>query len=224
MRPPHGKAKGRTPTHRVLFKPSRELADRGIRVDAVRRRIGERATIVETAPLVGADGSVEFVFLVSTDSPDALESLGELRATVEPIDQQVAPEPDVAARVVADTALVDRATTSHYVRVDLDRLDELMRQVGDLVISRARLSESLAAAEARMPPGAWRAIQENAGTIDRQLRALREGIMRVRLVPVGEIFGRMPLVVRDLARSYGRRVDVQVTARAPKSTSTSSSG
>jgi two-component system chemotaxis sensor kinase CheA len=210
----HGQAKGRTPTHRVLFKPSRELADQGIRVDAVRRRIGEHATIVETAPVVGADGTIEFVFLVATDTPDALAGLGELRATVEPLGQPDAPEPGVAPPVVpADTALVDRATTSHYVRVDLDRLDELMRQVGDLVISRARMSESLAAAEARIPQGPWRAIQENAATIDRQLRALREGIMRVRLVPIGEIFGRMPLVVRDLARSYGRRVDVQVTGQ-----------
>jgi len=206
-------ANGRTPTHRVLFKPSRELADAGIRVDVVRRRIGECATIVETAPLVGTDGSIEFEFLVSANTPDALESLGDLRATVEALDQPVAREPDVAAPAVAGTALVDRATTSHYVRVDLDRLDELMRQVGDLVISRARLSDSLAAAEAGIPSGAWRAIQENAGTIDRQLRVLREGIMRVRLVPIGEIFGRMPLVVRDLARSFGRRVDVQVTGQ-----------
>jgi len=204
---------GRTLTHRVLFKPSRELADEGIRVDVVRRRIGECATIVETAPLVGADGSIEFEFLVSADTPDALDALGDLRATVERLDQQVEAEPDIAVPLAADTGLVDRATTSHYVRVDLDRLDELMRQVGDLVISRARLSESLAVAEARLPSGAWRAIQENAGTIDRQLRALREGIMRVRLVPIGEIFGRMPLVVRDLARSFGRRVDVQVTGQ-----------
>src|SRR6185503_10718142 len=39
-----------------------------------------------------------------------------------------------------------------------------------------------------------------------QLRDLREGVMRVRLVPVGEILRRVPLVVRDLARSSGTRV------------------
>jgi len=202
------------PTHRVLFKPSRELADAGIRVDVVRRRIGEHAVILESAPLVGADGSIEFAFLVSTDTPDVLKSLSELQATVEPLEPQLLLEPEIAVPVADDTVLVDRATTSHYVRVDLDRLDELMRQVGDLVISRARLSESLAAAESRVPSGIWRAIQENTGTIDRQVRALREGIMRVRLVPIGEIFGRMPLVVRDLARSYGRRVEVRITGQS----------
>src|SRR6185295_4524295 len=81
---------------------------------------------------------------------------------------------------------------SHFVRVDLTRLDELMRNVGDLVISRARLTDTLSRVAPRIPAGDWRAIQENAITIDRQLRTLREGIMRVRLVPVGEIFRRMP--------------------------------
>src|SRR6185369_16983785 len=60
--------------------------------------------------------------------------------------------------------------------------------------------------ESRIPSGEWRAIQENAIVMDRQLRTLREGIMRVRLVPVGEIFRRMPFVVRDLARETRKRV------------------
>jgi two-component system chemotaxis sensor kinase CheA len=99
---------------------------------------------------------------------------------------------------------------SHFVRVDLTRLDELMRNIGDLVISRARLADTLARVEARIPAGEWRAVQENAVAIDRQLRTLREGIMRVRLVPVGEIFRRMPFVVRDLARESGKRVRLEL--------------
>jgi two-component system chemotaxis sensor kinase CheA len=99
---------------------------------------------------------------------------------------------------------------SHFVRVDLTRLDDLMRNVGDLVISRARLAETLSRVEPTIPAGEWRAIQENAIAIDRQLRTLREGIMRVRLVPVGEIFRRMPFVVRDLARETGKRVRLEL--------------
>src|SRR5205814_9399780 len=69
-----------------------------------------------------------------------------------------------------------------------------------------RLTGTLSRVEQRIPAGDWRTIQENAIAIDRQLRTLREGIMRVRLVPVGEIFRRMPFVVRDLARETGKRV------------------
>ena len=91
-------------------------------------------------------------------------------------------------------------------RVDLTRLDDLMRIIGDLVISRARLDAALARVEGRVPPVEWRGVQEHSQTLDRQLRDLREGVMRVRLVPVGEIFRRMPFVVRDLARDSGKRV------------------
>jgi two-component system, chemotaxis family, sensor kinase CheA len=82
--------------------------------------------------------------------------------------------------------------------------------IGDMVISRARLEGALAPAEARLPPVLWRAVQENSQTIERQLRDLREGIMRLRLVPVGEIFRRMPFVVRDLARERGTRVRLEL--------------
>jgi two-component system chemotaxis sensor kinase CheA len=85
-----------------------------------------------------------------------------------------------------------------------------MRLVGDLVISRARLTESLGRIERYVPAAEWRTIQENTIAIDRQLRMLREGIMRVRLVPIGEIFRRMPFVVRDLARDAGKKVNLEL--------------
>jgi len=105
-------------------------------------------------------------------------------------------------------------TPSHFVRVDLTRLDELMRNVGDLVISRARLGDALQRVESQVTPAEWRALQENGSLIERQLRTLREGIMRVRLVPVGEIFRRMPFVVRDLARDNGKRLHLELTGQS----------
>ena len=96
------------------------------------------------------------------------------------------------------------------MRVDLARLDDLMRMIGDLVISRARLGDALARLEPRVPPIEWRAVQENSLAIERQLRDLREGVMRVRLVPVGEIFRRMPFVVRDLARETGKTCGCEI--------------
>jgi two-component system chemotaxis sensor kinase CheA len=97
--------------------------------------------------------------------------------------------------------------------VDLNRLDDLMRMVGDMVIRRARLADALARVERYVPATDWRAIQENAAGIERQLRDFRDGIMRVRLVPVGEIFRRMPFVVRDLARETARRVHVTLSGQ-----------
>jgi two-component system chemotaxis sensor kinase CheA len=98
------------------------------------------------------------------------------------------------------------AGPAHVVRVDLTRLDDLMRMIGELVISRARLDDALARVERHVPAVEWRDVQENTQTIERQLRDLREGVMRVRLVPVGEILRRVPFVVRDLTRDSGKRV------------------
>ena len=59
-------------------------------------------------------------------------------------------------------------------------------------------------------PPAWRPLQETSLTIARQLRDLRESVMRVRMVQIGEIFERMTFVVRDLARESGKKIIVQL--------------
>jgi two-component system chemotaxis sensor kinase CheA len=109
---------------------------------------------------------------------------------------------------------IEPAAVSNLVRVDLARLDELMRLVGDLVVTRARLDDSLQRVEARVPSHEWRALQEHSVRLERHLRDLREGVMRVRLVPVGEIFRRMPFAVRDLARDLGKRVRLELAGQS----------
>jgi two-component system, chemotaxis family, sensor kinase CheA len=120
---------------------------------------------------------------------------------------------DSSTPVTLRAAETAPALTS-FVRVDLSRLDELMRLVGDLVVSRARLEDTLLRVERFIPPAEARVLQEQTESIERQLRDLREGVMRVRLVPVAEIFRRMPFVVRDLARDKGARVQVEFAGQS----------
>ena len=103
---------------------------------------------------------------------------------------------------------------ANFVRVDLSRLDDLMRLVGDLVVSRARLEEGLLRVERFLPSAEWRRLQQETESIERQLRDLREGVMRVRLVPIAKIFRRMPFVVRDLARDSEKRVQLELSGQA----------
>jgi len=206
--PARAPAAGPSQTWTCTFAPTRELLAHGVGVDWMRKRLSEVGTIVEAAPLVRPDGSIAFVFTLRTPTDvDAIAALERDAVTVQPIE---APLPDMAPRLPPDDGDPGGSqaslTGSHVVRVDLTRLDELMRTVGDLVISRARLFDSLSRIEPFAPPIEWRLVQENALTIDRQLRTLREGLMRVRLVPVGEIFRRMPFVVRDLARETRKKV------------------
>lgn len=186
---------------RVVFAPTPDGAARGMNVDSVRSRLRSAATIVHAVPRVLPEG-IAFEFTLAGDLSEPL--IAEWRAdglTVEP----VVPEP-AAAEPEAEAELARGLQPSHVVRVDLTKLDDLMRIIGDLVISRARLEESLARVARHVPPVEWRHVQEGTASIERQLRELREGIVRVRLVPVGEIFRRMPFTVRDLAREQGKKV------------------
>jgi two-component system chemotaxis sensor kinase CheA len=92
------------------------------------------------------------------------------------------------------------------VRVDLTRLDELMRLVGELVVSRARLDDALRMAAVSGAGAAWDSLHETNAAMERQIRGLREGVMRIRLVPVGEVFERMRFAVREVAREAGKQV------------------
>jgi two-component system chemotaxis sensor kinase CheA len=199
-------------TWRARFTPSAELIARGVNVDSVRARLRAAATIVDATPTVLPQGIV-FEFLLAEVDEAAIEGWRDVGITVEPV--------AATAPVVSDDASVggtdplpgetsSRLGASHVVRVDLARLDDLMRMIGDLVISRARLEAALDRVERHLPPAEWRTVQENSQKIERQLRDLREGVMRVRLVPVGEIFRRMPFVVRDLARDSGKKVRLEL--------------
>jgi two-component system chemotaxis sensor kinase CheA len=197
---------------RAVFTPSAELATRGINIDHVRSTLKAAGSIVHAAPKIGEDGSIRFEFmLVDVTDEAALADLQNDGVTLETITPE-APRADAHIETSDDTHGT-LLTASNFVRVDLGRLDELMRRIGDLVISRARLAESLTPLERRVPSMEWRAVQENSLALERQLRDLREGVMRVRLVPVGEILGRMPFVVRDLERETGKTIDLQLSGQ-----------
>ncbi|HZB24754.1 MAG TPA: chemotaxis protein CheA [Vicinamibacterales bacterium] len=199
---------------RVHFDPSPERAARGITVDRIRARLQGVSDIVDAAPRIGSGGAIRFEFTVTNISdPAALESWAGDGVTAERIVAAPARLEPAGAAAPPTEGAPAVLTSSHFVRVDLTKLDELMRMIGDIVISRARLAESLLHVEGRVPAVEWRAVQENSNAIERQLRDLREGVMRVRLVRVGEIFGRMPFVVRDLARESGRQVELQISGQ-----------
>lgn len=198
-----------------IFTPSPELIARGINVDTVRARLREIGEIVSAAPMITAHGSVAFQFAVQgtlTDEQAAgWNQDGMVFTAVSPVSETAAVASDEAP--AAGSGIL---SSGHYVRVDLARLDELMRMIGNLVILRSRMSDTVARSERHLPAAQFRALQDDAEAIERELRELREGVMRVRLVPIGEIFRRMPFVVRDLARETGRSVNVAMTGHDTK--------
>jgi len=190
----------------VEFTPTAELAERGVNVNSIRARLQETGQLVQAKPVIKGAGEIAFEFIVATNADETM------LAGFEADGLTFKPAPvDSAAPRIKDSQPVPTIAPASVVRVDLDRLDELMRIIGDLVISRTRLEEQLNELKPVAPAAAWRSLQETNHGIGRQLRDLRESVMRVRMVQIGESFERMTFVVRDLARENGKKIIVQLS-------------
>ncbi len=157
---------------------------------------GDTKPTQESTPGSDDDETTPAPLLSGVDAPPALPLLGNAART-EPMTK--------AAPLISQPSTV--------VRVELPKLDALMRMVGDLVISRARLDDYIHQLKSILPDAQLRPLQELNLTLERQMRDLREGVMRVRLVPIGEIFARMQFVVRDLVRESDKEVVLKISGQ-----------
>jgi two-component system chemotaxis sensor kinase CheA len=204
---------------RVTFVPSPHLVERGIKIDTVRARLMQIGNVQSVTPRVLPGGGISFEFDLLSNDDAQLARWQDDGLTYEPM-EGLAPAgavvDDADAAVTQERPLTDLTLggSSNVVRVDLARLDDLMRLVGDMVVTRSRLEDTLRRVEAHVPFQEWRSLQDHNARLERSLRDLREGVMRVRLVPVGEIFRRMPFVVRDLARDNGKRLHLELTGQS----------
>jgi two-component system chemotaxis sensor kinase CheA len=189
-------------TWRASFAPSPALDARGVNVNSIRTRLGALGEIISATPQIKDGGKVIFDFALAlrgipTDLA-AWEADGVTfsAATAPPAAGERTSAPAEAVRAAAAPA-----GAGHIVRVDLSRLDELMRITGELIIHRSRLQDRIA-----QDAGTGGGLQEVNVAFMRSLRELRDAIVRVRLVPVLEIFSRLPFVVRDLSRDHGKKI------------------
>ena len=111
-----------------------------------------------------------------------------------------APQPAAPAAEPRGSTRRSEERTASTVRVEAERLDELMDRVGELVIAQARLSQ-LAGLHA---DGGIKTISEE---IERLSARLRDTTMSIRMVPIGTLFGRFRRLVHDLSRDLGKPVE-----------------
>jgi two-component system chemotaxis sensor kinase CheA len=187
----------------VEFTPTAELSERGVNVNSVRSRLQKIGELLQAKPIVKGAGEIAFQFVVATNADQTvLKDLEPDGLVFEALQEE---------KKARENQPVPTIAPASVVRVDLERLDELMRIIGELVISRTRLDDQVADLQRVTAPAVWRSLQETSSTMARQLRDLRESVMRVRMVHIGEIFERMTFVVRDLARESGKKIIVQLS-------------
>lgn len=170
----------------------------------------------ELEPMVSSISEIESVKVTQLD----VDSLKQLAASKEvPAEPEAAPAPEAAtpasasapaAKAAAPAAAPKAAAKapapapSRTIRVDIDRLDVLMNLFSELLIDRVRLEQL--ASEVKVP-----ALTDTVEHMGRVSSDLQNIVLKLRMVPVDTVFNRFPRMVRDLAKSLDKKLDLIIT-------------
>ncbi|WP_370250513.1 chemotaxis protein CheA [Nocardioides sp.] len=100
-----------------------------------------------------------------------------------------------------------RRVVDASVRVDVDLLDGLVQLVGELVLTRNQILQRTDVTHAG---GADPDLVRAAQRLDIVASELQENVMRTRMQPIGQVWAKMPRMVRDLAHQLGREVNLEL--------------
>jgi two-component system, chemotaxis family, sensor kinase CheA len=113
-------------------------------------------------------------------------------------------EPAIPGPVVVERRINEDRRTSDdsTVRVKLQKIDDLINLVGELLIAQASLQDRAT----RLDPSEHADLHASINELQRHTRDVRESVMSIRMIPIGSIFNRFPRMVRDLAEKLGKDV------------------
>jgi len=125
---------------------------------------------------------------------------------------EVAPAPTVAkadlsrakpelAQVEAKTDTSKEKAASQTIRVSVDVLENLMTLVSEMVLTRNQLLQLTRSADDSI-------FKEPIERLSRTTSELQEGVMKTRMQPIGNAWGKLPRIVRDLANELGKRINL----------------
>ncbi|HET9391482.1 MAG TPA: chemotaxis protein CheA [Steroidobacteraceae bacterium] len=119
-----------------------------------------------------------------------------------------APAPSAVSKDEVRTELpMPTAPDSGSIRVSVEKIDELMNTVGELVITQAMLSQLSTGLEGTVAEK----LRGGLAQLERNMRELQESVMRVRMLPINTVFSRFPRMVRDLAQRLGKQIELKMT-------------
>jgi two-component system chemotaxis sensor kinase CheA len=96
---------------------------------------------------------------------------------------------------------------SGSIRVNIEKIDELLNAVGEIVITQSMLLQLAN----RLEGTDSERLRSGLSQLEANVRELQESVMRVRMLPVSFVFSRFPRLVRDLAQRLGKQIRLQVS-------------
>lgn len=181
---------------------------------------GETSLEATLDTTIGKDDLVAVLCFVIEESQISFPSASAAPAAAEPVAATPVPttmaEAEIAATPATVTELVPAAkretkkaapaktSESSSIRVAVEKVDQLINLVGELVITQSMLAQRSGA----LDPVAHGDLLNSMGQLERNARDLQESVMSIRMMPMEYVFSRFPRLVRDLASKLGKEVEL----------------
>ncbi|MFG6416793.1 chemotaxis protein CheA [Roseateles sp. DC23W] len=110
------------------------------------------------------------------------------------------------AKTESKPAAMDQTT----LRVSIEKVDQLINLVGELVITQAMLAQN----SRELDPGLYQQLTSGLADLERNTRDLQESVMSIRMIPMSTVFNRFPRMLRDLAAKLGKKVELVTQGEA----------
>jgi two-component system chemotaxis sensor kinase CheA len=111
--------------------------------------------------------------------------------------------PEEAALEKKTGKKADAAAEAGSIRVSIEKVDQLINLVGELVITQAMIEQR----SEGLDPMLHQRLMQSVSQLTRNTRDLQEAVMSIRMMPMDFVFSRFPRMVRDLAGKLGKKVD-----------------
>ncbi|WP_293005111.1 chemotaxis protein CheA [Nitrosomonas sp.] len=102
-------------------------------------------------------------------------------------------------------ANIAAASETSSIRVSIEKVDQMINLVGELVITQAMLAQTAS----QYDPVLFEKLYSGMSQLERNTRDLQESVMSIRMMPISFVFSRYPRVVRDLAAKLNKRVELR---------------
>ncbi|KNC94848.1 chemotaxis protein CheA [Trabulsiella odontotermitis] len=128
----------------------------------------------------------------------AVEPAAPAVPALKPVAKETTPAPVAREKPAA------RASESTSIRVAVEKVDQLINLVGELVITQSMLAQR----SGELDPVQHGDLITSMGQLQRNARDLQESVMSIRMMPMEYVFSRFPRLVRDLASKLGKQVEL----------------
>jgi two-component system, chemotaxis family, sensor kinase CheA len=189
----------------VASRPDAGAAVQGTSIDLLLATSHSESAIIakcQIPTVIGKATCSELVFEPASDSSDESE--------------QAEPSAAEAKSTADQDASRDRRTLASQtlLRVDAERIDNVLNLVGELIIGKSMMQQAIQEYARRSPKDPLRARFADAMSFQaRVLNDLQRSVMKIRMVPVEQLFRRFPRMVRDTAQRCNKQVTLQVTGQ-----------